>query len=216
MDFAPTSFFPLLVGAADPDQIVALRRHLADPASFGGTWGLPSVARGDRAFSENVYWRGRIWQILNWLVWLGLKRAGLYEDAEALRLKSERLFDLAWTSRLAPENFNANTGAALDQPDTDPFYSWTALLPLMATSGLLEVDPWQGWCLHASGEDRKLGPLHSPWGPLSVSRVGGRIEVRREGALVFSSTNSTELTHFDLDGGRIRLIKGPAIASGIP
>ena len=213
---APTSFFPLLIGAADPDQIVALRRHLADPASFGGTWGLPSVARGDRAFSENVYWRGRIWPILNWLVWLGLKRAGLDEDADALRLKSERLFDHAWTSRLAPENFNANTGAALDQPDTDPFYSWTALLPLMATSGLLDVDPWQGWCLHASGEDRKLGPLHSPWGPLSVSRVGGRIEVRREGALVFSSANSTELTHFDLEGGRIRLIKRPAIASGIP
>ena len=203
---APTSFFPLLVGAADPDQIAALRRHLADPTSFGGAWGLPSVARSDRAFADNVYWRGRIWPILNWLVWLGLKRSGLDEDAQALRLKSEKLFQSAWTSRLAPENFNATTGEALDQPDTDPFYSWTALLPLMAACGLVDVDPWLGWCLHTSGDDLELGPMHSPWGPLFVSRVGGRIEVRREEALVFSSTNSTGLTRSDLEGGRIRLI----------
>jgi mannosylglycerate hydrolase MGH1-like protein len=211
---APTSFFPLLIGAADRHQISSLRRHLADPASFGGAWVLPSVARSDRAFAENVYWRGRIWPILNWLVWLGLKRAGLTEEAQILRLKSAKLFDAAWKSRLAPENFNATTGEPLDQPDTDPFYSWTALLPLMATSGLLDVDPWQGWCLQTSGEDGEVGPMCSPWGPIVVSRASNRLEVSRGEGTIFWTNIAPRITQFGLDGGHIGLMLPANLAEG--
>src|SRR5205085_3715629 len=63
---APTSFYPLLCDAASPEQIRHLLAHLENAQSFGGEYGLPSVSRDDPALHDNVYWRGRIWPILNW------------------------------------------------------------------------------------------------------------------------------------------------------
>ena len=127
----PTSFFPLLAGAADAAQTRALLEKLDDPHWFGGTPPLPSVARHDPSLHDNVYWRGRIWPILNWLVWNGLKEHAPAR-AEALRESSWELFWRSWAERrIAPENYNPLSGEGLDQPDTDPFYSWTALLPFM-------------------------------------------------------------------------------------
>jgi putative isomerase len=129
----PTSFFPLLAGAASAEQQRHLLDHLRDPSMFGGAPGLPSVARSDPALRDNVYWRGRIWPILNWLTWNGLKRCGAEQEADRLRTISLELFFQSWRDRrLAPENYHPETGEGLDQPDTDPFYSWTALLPYMA------------------------------------------------------------------------------------
>jgi putative isomerase len=49
-----------------------------------------------------------------------------------LRESSWDLFRRSWAERrIAPENYNPLSGEGLDQPDTDPFYSWTALLPFM-------------------------------------------------------------------------------------
>lgn len=81
---APTSFYPLLCGAATDDQRAHLLKHLDDPQWFGGAFGLPSVSRDDPALKDNVYWRGRIWPILNFLVWSGLRRAGELEAASRL------------------------------------------------------------------------------------------------------------------------------------
>jgi putative isomerase len=130
---APTSFYPLLCGAATPEQTAHLLAHLDNPETFGGAPGLPSVARNDPAFHDNVYWRGRVWPILNWLVWCGLKRAGQANAAQALREKSWALFAQSWRDRrLCPENYHPRTGEGLDRPDSDPFYSWTALLAYMS------------------------------------------------------------------------------------
>ncbi|HVG82827.1 MAG TPA: trehalase family glycosidase [Methylomirabilota bacterium] len=129
---APTSFFPLLAGAATPEQAGAMVRLLQDPEKFGGDWLLPSVTRDDPAFPDNVYWRGRIWPPLNFLVWLGLKRAGFAAEATLLAENGWRLFQRAWAMRKCPENFSAATGEAFDQPDTDSFYGWGALMPFIA------------------------------------------------------------------------------------
>lgn len=51
---APTSFFPLLCGAATAAQAARLLDHLADPATFGGTFVLPNATRDDPAFADNV------------------------------------------------------------------------------------------------------------------------------------------------------------------
>jgi putative isomerase len=123
----------LLASAATPEQIKHLLIHLSDPNGFGGAPGLPSVSRDDPALKDNVYWRGRIWPILNWLVWNGLTRANETRAAEELRKNSWALFDQSWkTLRLAPENYNPQSGEGIDQPDTDPFYSWSALLAYMS------------------------------------------------------------------------------------
>ena len=130
----PTSFFPLLIGAADSAQLGSLIAKLDDPTWFGGAPPLPSVARHDPSLNDNVYWRGRIWPILNWLVWSGLKTHDP-QRAEALRQSSWQLFQQGWEERrLAPENYHPVTGEGLDQPDTDPFYSWTGLIPFMMTA----------------------------------------------------------------------------------
>ncbi|HEX6102985.1 MAG TPA: trehalase family glycosidase, partial [Alphaproteobacteria bacterium] len=142
---APTSFFPLLAGAATSEQAQAMVRLLHDPAKFGGDWLLPSVTRDDPAFHDNVYWRGRIWPPLNFLVWLGLKRAGFAAEAAALAENGWRLFQRAWAMRKCPENFSAVTGEAFDQPDTDSFYGWGALMPFISLAndepGMIHLDP---------------------------------------------------------------------------
>ena len=129
---APTSFFPLVAGAASEEQASTMVRLLKDPTKFGGAWLLPSVTRDDPAFHDNVYWRGRIWPPLNFLVWMGLRRAGYLAEATALAENGWRLFQRAWEDRKSPENFSARTGEAFDQPDTDDFYGWGALMPFIA------------------------------------------------------------------------------------
>ncbi len=142
---APTSFYPLLCAAASREQIAALLRHLDDPKTFGGAYGLPSVSRDDPASADNVYWRGRIWPILNWLVWNGLKRAGADAPAAHLSAKGWDLFTRSWRDRrLCPENYHAVSGEGLDQPDTDPFYSWSALLPFIAHCEASGISVWAG------------------------------------------------------------------------
>lgn len=185
---APTSFYPLLCGAASKEQTKHLLKHLEDPAKFGGAFGLPSVSRDDPAVHDNVYWRGRIWPILNWLTWNGLERAGEYEAADRLVERSWRLFTRSWDERrLSPENYHPETGEGLDQPDTDPFYSWSALLPFMRHAKVMSFLPWQGWVLRNEGEDFTVGPVMSPLGSVMVTRKGKTLTIRRGEEIVFTS-----------------------------
>ena len=143
---APTSFYPLAAGIGSPEQQAALvERYLHPEDKFGGTFGLPSVTRDDPAYGDNVYWRGRIWGPLNFWAYQGLRRAGLDGEAAALAEKSLRLFAGGWQARECGENYNAETGAIRDQPDTDGFYSWGALLPALAVLGVLIVYDLRRW-----------------------------------------------------------------------
>lgn len=185
---APTSFYPLLCDAASKEQKKHLLKHLEDPKKFGGAFGLPSVSRDDPALADNVYWRGRIWPILNWLVWNGLERAGEYDAADRLAEKGWRLFLKSWEARrLSPENYHPSTGEGLDQPDTDPFYSWSALLPFMAHAQVMHFSPWRGWQLRNDGEDFTFGPVTTPLGAVTVSRRKGTLTLTRGEEVVFTT-----------------------------
>jgi putative isomerase len=71
---------------------------------------------------------------------------GFDEAASELAQKSVGLFRASWDDkRLCPKNFNSVTGVALDQPDTDGFYSWGALLPLLCGAEMMDVTPWRSW-----------------------------------------------------------------------
>jgi putative isomerase len=135
------------------------------------------VARHHPSIADNVYWRGRIWPILNWLTWLGLKRQKAWAAADSVVERGNRLFSPAWRQRTAPENFNAFHGAGLDQPDTDDFYSWTALLPYLESSRIVDIDPWSGWIAINAGPDARLGPMRSPWGMVTAERAKGRFRL---------------------------------------
>jgi putative isomerase len=185
---APTSFYPLLCGAASQEQQKHLVKHLEDPKKFGGTFGLSSVSRDDPALADNVYWRGRIWPILNWLTWNGLERAGEFEASDRLAEKGWRLFMQSWERRrLSPENYHPETGEGLDQPDTDPFYSWSALLPFIAHARMMNFSPWHGWQLRNDGDDFNFGPVMTPLGAVTVARRNGRLTLTRGEEIVFTS-----------------------------
>jgi putative isomerase len=173
----PTSFYPLIAAAADEEQVESLLRHLADDGTFGGEFRVPSVSRDDPSFHHNVYWRGRVWPPLNWTIWQGLRRYGRFAEATALARDSERLFRSAWDRRLCPENYNAVTGEPLDQPDTEGFYGWGALMPMMAVGEILDVSPWHGWTVVNDGGNVGMGPLRTPAGLATLRVEEGVLEL---------------------------------------
>ncbi len=157
-----------------PEQTNRLLAHLADERTFGGPFPIPGTARDDPAAKDNSYWRGRIWPPLNWFVWQGLRRMGRRAEASDLARRSFALFRAAWdTRRLCPENYNAETGEPLDQPDTEGFYTWGALMPAMAVGEVMDHTPWGGWELVNAGEDLALGPIESPVGSVRVKVEAG-------------------------------------------
>src|SRR5262249_1888827 len=199
---APTSFFPLLAGAARADQAQAMCAWLRDPDGFGGRWLLPSVTRADPAFAGNVYWRGRLWPPLHFLVWCGLKRCGFGAEAALLAQNGWELFQRAWAGRKSPENFNAVTGDAFDQPDTDGFYGWGGLLPFMAPGLTVDVTPWSGWELDGQAGEGRFGPVRSPWGWLTLERAGGTMTVMLDGRPVLV-TSLARLSDLEFAAGML-------------
>jgi putative isomerase len=207
---APTSFYPLLCGAARPEQARAMAALLADPAKFGGEWLLPSVTRDDPAFADNVYWRGRIWPPLNFLVYQALKRAGFAAEARLLAENGYKLFRGAWeTSRHCPENFGAISGRALDQPDTDPFYGWGALMPAIAVAETTDITPWGGFEV-THGESICLGPLLTPLGRTTIDSGAGEggesvMSITAAGRVHLRSNIRGRFRHIELQERHLRL-----------
>jgi hypothetical protein len=127
---SPTNFYPLLARAATPAQAqTMIQKHLLNTDEFWGQWVIPSIARNDPAFSDQDYWRGRIWGPMNYLVYLGLRN---YDDPEVRRdfaQKSYELFLKEWKENgHVHENYNAITGSGDDVKSSDRFYHWGALL----------------------------------------------------------------------------------------
>ncbi len=203
---APTSFYPLIAGAASPAQARALLAWLADPERFGGRFTLPSVSRDDPAFEDNVYWRGRIWPPLNFLVYQGLRRYGLDAEATALARDSYALFAGPWReARHCAENYGAKDGAVTDQPDTDTFYGWGALMPALAVAEVCDVSPWDGWSVVHTGDDVALGPLRGPDGWVRCEARAGVFSVHVNDRPRLRTNVRGRLRHLRLEAGSLRL-----------
>jgi putative isomerase len=198
---APTSFYPLLAGIATPEQTQHLLRWLDDPRKFGGFWRLPSVTRDDPAYHDNVYWRGRIWPPLNLLTYLGLRRSGEDEAARRLAEDSYRLFDQAWRKGQCPENFNADSGRADDQPDTDLFYGWGGLMPLIATLEISRLTPWAGWEIDLRSGTWSLGPLRVDGHLVELKAADGWASLHRDGIEIAATTVQGTWSHLSISEG---------------
>jgi len=213
---APTSFYPLIAGAATPAQARALLAWLADPGRFGGRFALSSVSRDDPAFEDNVYWRGRIWPPLNFLVYQGLRRYGFDAEATTLARGSYAMFAGPWReSRHCAENYGAKDGAVTDQPDTDTFYGWGALMPALAVAEVCDVSPWDGWSIVHTGDDVALGPLRGPCGWVRCEARAGVLTVHVDGRPILRTNVRGRLRHLRLEAGSLRLeLPPPESASG--
>ena len=94
---------------------------------------MPSISRNDPAYSDNDYWRGRIWAPMNFLAYLALRKKGASEAGKMLAEKSRKLLLLEWEKYgHVHENYNAETGMGCDVASSDKFYHWGGLLGLIA------------------------------------------------------------------------------------
>ncbi len=132
---SPTLFYPLLAGVpAAPRAERMIREHLLNPAEFWGDYVLPSTTRDDPSFPRQRYWKGAIWPPLNFLTYLGLRKAEAHGVASELSLRSLDMFVSEWRRKgYVSENYSSITGAGDDERlSSDPFHSWGALFGIMA------------------------------------------------------------------------------------
>lgn len=101
-------------------------------SSWGCQYGVPSIARGDTAFVDNNYWRGRIWGPHMTLVYWGLRAydhvPSVHAARQVLVAQGKALVEQDWAwFRHVNENMNGWIGTGSDSGNADPFYHWGAL-----------------------------------------------------------------------------------------
>ena len=110
-----------------------IEKHLLNEEEFWGEYPLPSISKRDYAFTEQHYWRGRIWAPLNAIVYQALKDAGCLNEAKLFAEQSEKLLLGSWeTQRRVYENYGATDGRGDSARQSDAFYHWGALLGYIA------------------------------------------------------------------------------------
>ena len=73
-----------LLVEGDAGRTATVAAELTDPRAYGGAYGPAGVHRAEPAFAAGSYWRGPSWPQINYLLWLGLRRAGMADAAGAL------------------------------------------------------------------------------------------------------------------------------------
>lgn len=177
----PTSFYPLICGAATPEQQATLiERHLRSPDKFWGERVLPASTFDDPATADNVYWRGRVWAPHLLLVWEGLRRAEAFDIASAVADAAWRMFEPGWTQhRRCMENYHVHAAGPDESPDADPFYTWGALCALLPCLEVADSSPWGG-LVFAPGE--RSAELLEPGRRWQAVRSDGGIRILLNGA----------------------------------
>lgn len=101
---SPTSFYPMLAGAATPERAAAMvdgwllnssRFCIAASGDFAGNkescyWGLPSISADDPAFPQLGYWRGFVWGPMALLTYWGLDHPN-YADVRIVQTAKKAL-----------------------------------------------------------------------------------------------------------------------------
>ncbi len=125
------SFLPLWAGIASREQADRMAERVRDPRTFRATYGVRSLSRLEkmydlRASNNPSNWLGPVWGITNYMVFRGLVKYGLDEDAREIAEKTVRLFgrDLE-TSGGLHEFYNPDSGEPIM---TKGFQNWNFLV----------------------------------------------------------------------------------------
>jgi hypothetical protein len=118
------AFSPLFAGVPTPERGRRMLERLpAFAVAIDGVGrAVTSVSPDDDAFDPNLYWRGPVWPMINWVVLAGLRRYGFTDQAEEIRVG---LLELARREGFW-EHYNAITGRGQGTEQL----SWTAALVL--------------------------------------------------------------------------------------
>ena len=113
-----------LLVETDAERAAAVAAELTDTGAHGGPFGPTGVHRAEPSFAAGAYWRGPSWPQLDYLLWLGLRRAA--QDAAAATLAQATVAG-AEKSGLA-EYWDSDDGTGLGAVPQ----SWAGLALLMA------------------------------------------------------------------------------------
>lgn len=131
---SPTLFYSLFDKNISKERALRMmNEHYFNKDEFHGEYVIPTISRNDSAFSEQYYWRGRIWAPVNFLVYIAFRNHEELSDAKNDMIeKSYKLLMKEWNeNRHVHENYNAITGEGCDVESSDRFYHWGALLGFM-------------------------------------------------------------------------------------
>ncbi len=139
---SPTNFYPMFAGIATPRQAeIMVNQHLLNPNEFWGTYVIPTIARNDRSFDDQFYWRGNIWGATNYLVYLGLNRYHFDKVAFDVAQKSYDLFMDDWNKN---QNYDEQYRASGGNGGGETHYMWAGVLLLMPLEQYMDADYWDG------------------------------------------------------------------------
>ncbi|MFX0139626.1 MAG: trehalase family glycosidase [Candidatus Hodarchaeota archaeon] len=208
---APTTFYPLLARIPTKERAeLIIKKHLLNEEIFWGDYVIPSISRNDKAFNDQIYWRGRIWPSMNYIVYLGLKEYELDFIAYELARKSSRLFMKEWHEKgHCHENYNAITGNGDDVPTptqpnsqgSDRYYSWGALLVLMGIEEILDVEIDEGirFGCRFLNEKNSLSNIKLKGNEYKIEALKDETNAFRNGTNFFNSKPGTNIRNYIVD-----------------
>ena len=201
----PDIFFSLLGKVATEEQAKALRQLFHDSTKFAGEWILPTISRDNPLFPKQDYWCGKVWPPHNWLIYQGLKIWDWDHEARLLAESSAKMFLKAWREKgECHENFSAITGEGSGQ--SDPHYTWGALMPLIAIEELIDINPWHGLRfgnlepVEPAGIERYY--VAGSYYDVSLSAEG--LEVKRDGVPLFAANAPVEIRQVSFGGAAVK------------
>ncbi len=203
---SPTLFYPLIAGIAPAERAERMiREHLLNEREFWGRFVLPSIARSDPGYAGNDYWRGRIWGPMNFLVSEGLRRYRLDDIAHQFARRSLDLLLQEWHAEgHVHENYNTDTGDGDDMPNSDPMYTWGALLGYVAVQELIDCEPGAGWRFgNLNNEPAAVHGVRVGEGVMDVESGPDGLRVALNGTQIISTNQPAIITGYQR--GRARL-----------
>lgn len=184
-----THFFAMLAGVSDDRSKRMVDKHLLNPNEFWLEHVIPTVPKSEAGFTDQEYWRGRIWAPHNYLVYEGLRLRGFDTESFAFAQKSLATFLKEWhDDSHIHENINAITGKG-ESPSSEPVYTWGALMGYIAHQELVDAEVVDGgWRFgNVSPEYAELNNITIAEGKLSVQTGADGLVVTLNEELLFRS-----------------------------
>jgi putative isomerase len=199
---SPTSFYPLAAGVPEGERVERLISHIFNEDEFWTELPLPSIWIKEESVNDNVYWRGRSWPPLNFFTYVGLKRYRKYAEASKLLNQIMKHYTKLWEEeRACYENHNTFTGEGKDSVDTDPYYGWGALYPLMWILEHIDMDPWNGFHFGSpEGNDFEIEGLKMHDGIYSLNCSSEGTALIKNGLEIVRTDAVGRFTDFEWDG----------------
>jgi putative isomerase len=143
---------------------------------------------------------------LNFMIWDGLRRYGYWSEATELAHKSWQIFNRGWAARRhAHENFQMFPATGCDAQDSDEFYSWGAMMPLISVLDVTDASPWHGITLVAPTASSERSELETGEGTYALTTLadGTGTMLERDGVPVIRLASRVRISDLRMAEGLI-------------